>query len=144
RVVATSGVPNAAATVGRVMYNPRFFAQVRRQGGDSAMVGILAHEFGHISKKHVHHHQGSSTSSRKRELEADNEAGCALAKMGMSASGYVRVTVTLAGQGSYTHPGGAQRRQAIETGFARCNNGQPPMVAEAGPTNPGGSIGEGS
>jgi hypothetical protein len=131
QVISTTRVENAAATAGRVMYNPRFFAQVRRHGGDSAVVGIIAHEFGHISKGHVYRAPRSPGQSQRGELEADAEAGCALARLKMDARGYVRVTAALGGGGSFTHPDGDSRAEAIQGGYARCQGQGGPLVAEA-------------
>ncbi len=131
RVVATARVDNAAATAGTVLYNPRFFDQVRRVGGDSAVVGILAHEFGHLARGHIYRGPGGPWKSHRYELEADAEAGCALAKLGMPVTGYVRVTTRLAGGGSWSHPDGAQRGQAIQTGYAQCRSRSGPLLAES-------------
>jgi hypothetical protein len=131
RVYATRQVENAAATAGRVMYNPSFFSHIRRNGGDSAVVGILAHEFGHIAKGHVYRQPRSIRQSQRGELEADAEAGCALAKLKMDPRGYVRVTHALGGGGSFTHPDGERRAEAIQGGFARCRGQSAPLVAQA-------------
>jgi hypothetical protein len=140
RVFATSQVENAAATAGRVMYNPHFFRQIRRHGGDSAVVGILAHEFGHIAKGHVYRNPRNLRQSQRGELEADAEAGCALAKLKMDSRGYVRVTHALGGGGSMTHPDGERRAEAIQGGYARCQGQNAPLVAEA-PRSRGGRFG---
>jgi hypothetical protein len=143
-IVADARTPMAAASVGGVFYNPNFFRHVHRDGGDSAVIGILAHELGHIRRGHVFLPKSTPQVNRQRELEADQEAGCALANLKMNASGYHDLTVRLSGPGSQTHPGGAERSRAIAYGHRYCWRGPGRkelggrMVASADPYRRGG------
>src|SRR5207244_2593229 len=104
-----------------------FFRHVQREAGDGALIGILAHELGHIRRGHVFLPRSTPRVNRQRELEADQEAGCALANLKMESSAYRDLTVRLSpGTGSETHPGGRERAGAIAYGHKYCWRGPAP------------------
>lgn len=80
-------------------------------GGDGAMM-VIAHELGH----HYCHHLGKP-GGPERELEADRFAGSAMRKAGMTLKGALDVVDILEERPSKSHPGRADRVEAIKSGW---------------------------
>ena len=117
-------VTTAASSDRGAFYNPAFMAHLESRFGASAVAGVLAHELGHIKRGHVKVKKGITPSwLHARELEADIEAGCALAKLRMDPKGFLAATTQLAGAGSDSHPSGWRRQQAIQRGYRICARG---------------------
>lgn len=123
-VLPSPNVSTAASSARGAFYNPAFMAHLEARFGASAVAGVLAHELGHIKRGHVQVQKGVTPSwLHARELEADIEAGCALAKLRMSPAGFIAATQSLAGAGSPSHPPGFRRKAAITRGYRICQNG---------------------
>jgi hypothetical protein len=117
-------ISTAASSERGAFYNPAFMAHLEARFGAAAVAGVIAHELGHIKRGHVKVRKGITPSwLHARELEADIEAGCALAKLRMDPRGFIAATSSLAGAGSPSHPAGFRRKAAIERGFRTCQNG---------------------
>jgi len=122
QVRAASNVPNAAAIVEGterlVLYNPSFMRQVESSTGtDWAAYSIMAHEIGH----HLQGHTLEASGSRPPlELEADEFSGFIMARMdGALQEAQVAMGRFASEAATATHPGKAQRLQAIKTGWER-------------------------
>jgi hypothetical protein len=123
-VTPNPGVSTAASSDKGAFYNPAFMAHLESRFGEAAVAGVIAHELGHIKRGHVKVKKGITPSwLHARELEADLEAGCALAKLRMDPRGFVAATQQLAGAGSESHPAGWRRQQAIQRGYRTCQKG---------------------
>jgi hypothetical protein len=123
--IRAADVPNAAAVIYNskryVLYNPRFIANLNRSAGNNwASVSILAHEIGH----HLNGHTLNETGSRPDiELEADEFSGFVLRKMGASLNdSQIAMKIAADVKASHTHPGKADRLQAIQTGWENADN----------------------
>ncbi|MDB5229958.1 MAG: hypothetical protein JWN76_763 [Chitinophagaceae bacterium] len=119
-VIKAARVDNAAAMVFRgkryIMYNPSFMNQINRATGNEwAAISVLAHEIGHQVFDHSLDGQGSNP---KKELEADAFSGFALRRMGASLEeAQVAMKLVANYREDPSHPQGADRLQAIESGW---------------------------
>ena len=139
--VRAANVPNALARVENdqrfILYNPDFMKQVERATGtDWAAYSIMAHEIGH----HLQGHTLQAGGSRPPiELEADEFSGFILARMdGTLEDSQAAMRRLASDQGSDTHPGKAQRLEAIRKGWQRGSEtrGQSPAKPPRVTTNP--------
>lgn len=80
-------------------------------GGDGAMM-IIAHELGHHYCRHL-----GRPGDPKRELEADRFAGAAMRKAKMSLEATMSAVDILDERPSKSHPGRAERVEAIKAGW---------------------------
>lgn len=142
--VVTSGpVENALAVIlvdqqrqpKRVIaFNPDFIQSSQRlTGGDPwAPISIMAHEIGHHLSGHTITAGGSRPSI---ELEADKFSGYVLYRMGASEAAATKAIQALVGeQASRTHPGRAERADAIRQGWSEaCRQAGGDCSASAGP-----------
>lgn len=119
--IGVAPVPNAAAVIvggsRRVLYNPDFLDHLAGMAASRwAPISVLAHEIGH----HLNGHTiGSGGSRPALELEADKFSGFILQRLGASLKDATVTIETLAPQAdTQTHPGRAQRLQAIAEGWS--------------------------
>lgn len=87
-----------------LVYDPEFMAAIERDYGYPAVVGIFAHELGHVI--------GLDRGDLSQEF-ADFWAGCALARRGLSLRPYLRVLEDLTQN--------ADRAASTRTGALSCN-----------------------
>lgn len=118
--IGVAPVPNAAAVIvggsRRVLYNPDFLDRLAGMAASKwAPISVLAHEIGH----HLNGHTiGSGGSRPALELEADKFSGFILQRLGASLKDATVTIETLAPQAdTRTHPGRAQRLEAIAEGW---------------------------
>src|SRR5262249_44592719 len=98
-----------------IFYNAVFMQELAKQTKDYwSMVAVLAHELGH----HVRFHTVIPGREHEFELEADYQAGFVLRRLGSTleqAHGAFRAVSTE--EATPTHPGRAQRLQAVTLGW---------------------------
>jgi hypothetical protein len=99
-----------------IFYNAEFMQRLRQQTREYwSMVAVLAHEVGH----HVRLHTVIVGRDHEFELEADYQAGFILRRMGATLEQAQAAFRSIAPeQASATHPGRAQRVQAVTLGWA--------------------------
>lgn len=121
-VVRSASVGNAAAAIQGsdrfVLYNPNFVSQVVQQTGtDWAPISILAHEIGHHLNGDTLDQRGSRPPI---ELNADEFSGSVMFQLGATLEQALIAMKTISPeQGSVTHPGRAERLDAIKRGWDR-------------------------
>jgi hypothetical protein len=110
-LVAEAGQPG-------LVYAPQFFASVHDRYGDSGIIAIIAHEFGHALDDAM----GAAwiKSTWTPELRADAWAGCALAKLNLNPADFTAALGALAKYPAASHPGWSVRLPAIRAGYAGC------------------------
>lgn len=119
--IREANVPNAGAVFFNnkryILYNPNFIKQIdRATGTDWAAISILAHEIGHHVKGHVFANNGGT--SHENELEADEFSGLVLRKMGATLEeAQIAMKLVAGNRASATHPGKADRLEAIAKGW---------------------------
>lgn len=125
--VRAAAVGNAAAIVedgGKrsILYNTIFMDEIQaRTGRYWSLISIMAHEIGH----HLAFHLDENIEDHEAELEADYFSGYILAKMGATMDDALSAMRELAGdEATKTHPGKAERLQAIAAGFKNASKGQ--------------------
>jgi hypothetical protein len=121
-----NGINNAYATVIRgqryIVYDNRFLEKLDTYAGTKwASISVLAHEMGH----HYYNHMLNSTGSNpSNELEADFFSGFVMAKMGASLEEAEAAMSKIASpRASSSHPGKADRLNAIAQGWNSVNTG---------------------
>jgi ribosomal protein S19 len=113
-------VPNVEATIKHheryILFNPGFINQVNTVTKNKwANIFVLAHEIGHHLDGHT---EAGMRSSPAIELEADQFAGFVLHKMGATLEQSQLAMYYISNiQASKTHPGRADRLEAIEKGW---------------------------
>jgi len=127
--IKSANVPNVEATIRHheryILYNPDFISKVNAATKNKwASIFILAHEIGH----HVEGHTLADIKSRPPiELEADQFAGYTLCKMGATLEQAQLAMYFIANiEGSRTHPGRADRLEAIEKGWDKAEEQMKP------------------
>src|SRR5437899_691957 len=102
----------------KILYKPEFFTAVYDAYGDGGIAAILAHEVGHAMDAAAP--ASWIKSSWTPELRADAWAGCAFARMNLSASALRAGLTTLWKYPSPSHPGWGVRLPALEAGYTQC------------------------
>ncbi len=103
-----------------ILYDPSWLAQMSKNSKtDWASIGVLAHEVGHFL---LYHSINKGGSKPRWELSADEFAGYTLARMGSSLEQAQSMFLNVSEKGSSTHPGRAERMEAIEIGWMKINN----------------------
>jgi hypothetical protein len=114
------GINNAYATIIRnlryIVYDNNFLENLDSYAGTRwASLSVLAHEMGHHYRNHIVDGTGSTPS---KELEADYFSGYVMAKIGASLDeARVAMEKIASPQASSTHPGRADRLNAITNGW---------------------------
>jgi hypothetical protein len=122
-LTASRHIGTTASTQSGAFYNASYLARLQQRFGDSAVAGVLAHELGHIRRGHQHlGHGPGSGAAPTAELEAEEEAGCALANLKLSPQGYLRATASGATNASRQTTRTAARA-AIQRGHQICSVG---------------------
>lgn len=144
--VTDGSVENAAAVrdeSGReryILYNPSFLdALIRTTRTDWSAVAILAHEIGHHLAGHT---LRPGEGNPDWELEADEWAGFALARMNATREQAIAAMLSVPEFDTSTHPGRARRTNALLTGWGSgAGNPSPGALAVApAPTTANNSI----
>lgn len=103
-----------------ILYDPKWLAQMSKNSQtDWASIGVLAHEVGHFLLYHSLNKRGSNP---RWELSADRFAGTRLASMGSTLEEAQSMFLNVPEKGSSTHPGRAERLEAIKIGWMKFNN----------------------
>jgi hypothetical protein len=119
-----NGINNAYATIIRnqryIIYDNDFLENLDGYAGTKwASVSVLAHEMGHHYRNHTIDTRGSTP---PKELEADYFSGYVMAKLGASLNEARSAMEQIASpRGSATHPGKADRLNAIARGWDYAN-----------------------
>jgi hypothetical protein len=131
-IVKASNVDNAAATILKsgntfkrfILYNPKFINSVKiATGNDFSGWSVLAHEIGHHLSGHT---LGSTSSSYKQELEADEFSGFVMYKMGATLiQAKSAINKFCDDVGSKTHPPKKLRLSAVEKGWYNAKSTSP-------------------
>lgn len=101
-----------------IVYDRAFMSELAREN-PWAPISVLAHEIGHIVKKHL---GGRAIDPWDAELEADEFSGCVLARMGASRDDATSAEELLyTEKGSDSHPPSPRRLDAITDGWERCH-----------------------
>jgi hypothetical protein len=109
-LVFTSGGP-------KVVYAPAFFQSIYDNYGEGALIGVLAHEYGHALDEIFPQKFGNGGTP---ELRADAWAGCSLAKSHLTPA---RLDAALIGLSKYPTPGNPPwqiRLSALKLGYTKC------------------------
>jgi formylglycine-generating enzyme required for sulfatase activity len=133
---ASAETDNAEAAIENneryIFYNAVFMQDIAKQTKDYwSMVAVLAHELGH----HIRFHTVIPGREHEFELEADYQAGFILRRLGASLEQSQAVYKTFPVEATPTHPGRAQRLQAVTIGWTDGGSTQapswvqPPQVA---------------
>jgi hypothetical protein len=101
-----------------ILYNTSFIDWINRVTNDRwAVMTLIAHEIGHHLNGHTIKKTGSTP---ELELEADEFAGFVMYKLGASLKQAQEVMIYIAKiETSSTHPGRAQRIDAIQKGWEK-------------------------
>lgn len=103
-----------------ILYDPEWLAGMSKKSKtDWASIGVLAHEVGHFLLYHSLNKRGSN---HRWELSADRFAGTTLARMGSTLEEAQSMFQNVPEQASATHPGRAERMEAIKIGWMKFNN----------------------
>ena len=102
----------------KILYKPEFFTSVYESYGDGGILAILAHEVGHAIDAVAPPRWMKS--GWAPELRADAWAGCAFAKMNLSASALKAGLMTLSKYPSPSHPNWATRLPVLRAGYTQC------------------------
>jgi hypothetical protein len=117
-----SSAPNAMlindAGRAKILYKPEFFTAVYETYGDGGILAILAHEVGHAIDAGAR--SSWIKSSWTAELRADAWAGCAVAKMNLSATALKAALTTLSKYPSPSHPDWTVRLPVLRAGYTQC------------------------
>jgi hypothetical protein len=99
-----------------IFYNARFMQKLNQQAGEYwSLLFVLAHELGH----HLAFHNEVQGRFHEFELEADKFAGFILRRMGATLEQTETAVIAIVPEeASETHPGQADRLQAIALGWA--------------------------
>ena len=126
QVKEQNGINNAYATIIRgqryIVYDNRFLESLDSYAGTKwASISVLAHEMGH----HYYNHMLNSTGSDpSMELQADFFSGFVMEKLGASLNEAEAAMSKIASpQASSTHPGKADRLNAIAKGWNSADKG---------------------
>jgi hypothetical protein len=121
QVYASDKVPNAAAAnIGKqraIIYNPNFMKDLLNRAGNNrwSIISVLAHELGH----HMYGHPiEGEFSTPPKELEADNESGWIMRRLGATLDdAQVAMKIVATEQATSTHPARLERLKAIQEGY---------------------------
>jgi Bacterial SH3 domain/Peptidase family M48 len=124
---ASAETPNAEAYIEKderfIFYNAVFMQELAKQTKEYwSMVAVLAHELGH----HVRFHTVIPGRFHEFELEADYQAGFILRRLGGRLDQAQAAFRTFPEAASQTHPGRAQRLQAVTIGWTDGGARHPP------------------
>jgi hypothetical protein len=107
----------------KIVYKPEFFTLVYDAYGDGGIVSLLAHEVGHAidATAPVPWMKKDWTT----ELRADAFAGCALARMNLSATALRAALNSLSRYPSTSHPDWTVRLPVLRAGYTQCGGNNP-------------------
>ncbi|MDC6404051.1 MULTISPECIES: M48 family metalloprotease [Maribacter] len=103
-----------------ILYDPIWLSKMKNSSRtDWASIGVLAHEVGHLLNYHSLNNVGSN---HRYEISADRFAGSTMARMGSTLEEAQSMFKNYPEKASSTHPGRAERLEAIKEGWNRINN----------------------
>ena len=137
--IRAAAISNAAAVLQKdgsrlILYNTIFMDKIKtRTGRYWSLISIMAHEIGH----HLAFHLQKHVDDHDAELEADYFSGYILSKQGASLDDALAAMREIASETpTKSHPGRADRLQAIAAGWKNATTGQqarPTEVARRAP-----------
>lgn len=102
----------------KIVYAPTFWTAVSTRYGDDGLIGLTAHEYGHVI---------DSVSigtwmlvDWSPELRADAWAGCSLANLKLNSRSLEQALAAMARYASTSQPNWSTRVTALRAGYARC------------------------
>ena len=114
--------PNLMMTVtvegAKMVYSPQFFAGVYGKYGESGLVALIAHVYGHAIDETTP--SNWIPTSWNPELRADAWDGCALAKAGLPAGGLTSALGAMAASPPPSQTNWSPRLSATRLGFTHC------------------------
>lgn len=102
----------------KIVYAPRFFTDIYDSAGDGAVIAVIAHELGHAVSETAP--ASWIKPAWPPEIRADAWAGCALARVNLSARALQESLAQLAKYPAPAHPAWDLRLEALRTGFLQC------------------------
>ena len=102
----------------KIVYAPGFFTSIYGSAGDGAIIAIIAHELGHALSETAP--VAWMKPAWPPELRADAWAGCALAKVNLTARALQESLAALGKYPSPAHPAWNARLPALQTGYTKC------------------------
>jgi len=102
----------------KLVYAPQFFAAAYEGQGDGAILAVIAHELGHALDDSLGAVWVKST--WPPEVRADSWAGCALARMDLSASDLQSAITALAKYPPSVQAKWTERLAGVRAGYAQC------------------------
>ena len=103
-----------------IRYNEDFMSTIRQSFGDLAILGVLAHELGHIIDTNQHRQK---LPLARREANADVYAGCVFALARHPESDLKGFSGSLYSMGSSPgYPTPAQRVLLVQSGYYQCKD----------------------
>jgi hypothetical protein len=121
-VFRNSTAPNASTFVAagsmKIVYSPAFFTTLNNRYGNDGVIGIIAHEYGHvIDAVNV----GSwMLNTWTPELRADAWAGCALAGLKVNSRSLEQALAAMSRYPPTSQPRWTERVPPLRTGYRRC------------------------
>ncbi len=114
-----------------IFFNPDFLNQAQTLDFSSsklptstnwAILGVMAHEIGHLQNHHHARLRKNGESKKSLELEADEYSGCQLARMGATLPQAQKALYLpdVSDAGTYSHPARKDRLLAVEKGWRSC------------------------
>jgi hypothetical protein len=119
---ALRAAPNLMMTVtvegAKMVYSPQFFAGVYGKYGESGLIALIAHVYGHAIDETTP--SNWIPTSWNPELRADAWDGCALAKAGLPAGGLPSALGAMAASPPPSQTNWSPRLSAVRLGFTHC------------------------
>ncbi len=109
----------------KIVYAPQFFSSVYDSLGDSGIMAIIAHEYGHALAETVA--APWMKTAWTAELRADAWTACTLAKLNLNAKNLNDAVEALSKYPPSTNPAWNSRLAALRIGYVRCGGNQPPL-----------------
>ena len=121
-VFRNSTAPNALTFVSlgsmKIVYSPTFFVTISKRYGSDGLVGIIAHEYGHIIDA-VSLGTWMNTNWTP-ELRADAWAGCAFAMLKLNSRSLEQALTVILRYPAASQPNWTVRVPPLRTGYRRC------------------------
>jgi hypothetical protein len=121
-ILRNSSAPNLMLSVttdeAKIVYSPEFFSGVYGKYGESGIVALIAHVYGHAIDEATQ--QKWLPATWNPELRADAWAGCVLAKTGLAQANLTGGLSALAATPPLSQTSWAPRASAARLGFTHC------------------------
>ena len=102
----------------KIVYSPTFFTAVTGQYGDDGLIGVVAHQYGHVIDSVA---MGSWMNvAWTTELRADAWAGCALAKIKLKSRSLEQALIAMRRYPAEAKTAWASRVPPLRAGYSQC------------------------